>query len=304
MPLTIKKFKRSSLKKFDKSKAKKYKPSRLRVSRTRAVVNKQISKALNNYGETKFRGYTESCGAIVPKPAGSQPINYFFYNTGETLTQAGNNMFTPMNLYQFPKGDNATERNGDYMYLKKTHLKIELQMLPFRSSDLLIGQSSTTAFRVMIVKANRKYNKLGNSPIAADSLFLTTENDQVGFGSTTLSTFANMRQPINKRKWLVYKDTHFTLSTPSQEYQDTSIPADVQAINTANQKYPVNKLMNIDLPVYKKTHWPSDGDTPDSVDTQWLLIIQACRTNYCNPGIQPPRNVNINILGTTSASDS
>jgi len=217
-------------------------------------------------------------------------------------------MFTPMNLYEFPKGDNATERNGDYMFLKKSHLKIEIQMLPFRSSDLLIAGSSTTAFRVMIVKANRKYNKLGNSPIAGQSLFLTTENDQFGFGvpggTSTASTFANMRQPINKRKWLVYKDVHFTLSTPSQEYQDTSIPADVQAINAANPKYPVNKLMNIDLPIYKKTHWDPDEVTPDNVDTQWLLVIQAVRTNYCNPGIQAPRNININILGTTSASDS
>jgi len=312
MPISVKRFNRRTLKKFDKTKRKKYSkrnaPSRLRVSATRATVNKQISRALNNYGESKFQGYTESCGAIQAKPAGTQPISYFFYNTGETLTQPGNSMFTPMNLYEFPKGDNATERNGDYMFLKKSHLKIEIQMLPFRSSDLLIAGSSTTAFRVMIVKANRKYNKLGNSPIAGQSLFLTTENDQFGFGvpggTSTASTFANMRQPINKRKWLVYKDVHFTLSTPSQEYQDTSIPADVQAINAANPKYPVNKLMNIDLPIYKKTHWDPDEVTPDNVDTQWLLVIQAVRTNYCNPGIQAPRNININILGTTSASDS
>jgi len=113
-----------------------------------------------------------------------------------------------------------------------------------------------------------------------------------------------MYQPINKRKWLVYRDQRFTLSTPAQEYVDTSVPGEVNAINTANNKYPVRKLITLDLPVYKKTHFPSDSRTPDSIDTQWLIIIQSTRTNYCAQNVDAPKNMKLNILGTTCATDS
>jgi len=310
MPL---RYKRStynkSNKKYKPKKSKKYKsssvPSRLRVSTTRAVVNKQISTALRNYGESKFRGYNNSCIDPESKPNGNQPLSYYFYNTGEGLNQTGNNMFYPMELFNFPKGDNATERNGDYMYIKKTHLKMELQMIPQSSTgDLVNGNSSTTSFRFMVVKANRKYNKLGNSPIAAESLFITEENEEFGFSNPSQPVFSNMYQPINKRKWLVYRDQRFTLSTPAQEYVDTSVPGEVNAINTANNKYPVRKLITLDLPVYKKTHFPSDSRTPDSIDTQWLIIIQSTRTNYCAQNVDAPKNMKLNILGTTCATDS
>ena len=286
----------------------KNKPSRLRVSGARYSLNRTIAKQINNMSENKFQGFSVNCDIPVAKPAGTQPISYYFYNSGNALTQPGNSMFNPMNLFEFPKGDNSNERNGDYMYIKKSHLKMEIQMLPTTSSVSLQGLQSTTQFRLMLVKANRKYNKLGESPIAGNSLFLTTENDQFGFGTaggvSTASVFSNMSQPINKRKWLVYKDMRFTLSTPSQEFLDTSVPGEVSAINSANPKYPVKKYITCDLPVFKKTHFESDDVVPDSVDTQWLLVIAATPTNYCTDGVQAPRNIRLNILGTTSASDN
>jgi len=240
------------------------------------------------------------------KPAGTQPITYLFLNAGQTLIQAGNSMFSPMDLYNFPKGDSNLERNGDYMYIKKSHVKFEVQMLPQAGIDVN-AMNSTTEFRMMIVKANRKYNKLGSSPIAGNSLFLTSENDEFGFGTpgsvSTASVFANQQQPIDKRKWLVYKDTHFTLSTPAQEYGDSSLPQQF-ATNTANSRYPVKKYINFDLPIYKKCHFPSNQTTPDNVDTQFMIILQACRTNYCTALVDSPRNWRVNILATTSASDN
>ena len=282
----------------------KSKPSRLRVSSTRTYLTKAIARQINNMSENKFVGHTVVCAGTQPKPAGTQPISYFFYNTGLTLTQPGNSMFNAMGLYTFPKGDNSNQRNGDYMYIKKTHLKMEFQMLPFSDNSALAGLSSLTEFRVMIVKANRKFNKLGESPIAGESLFLGTENEQYGFASTTFSTYSNMQQPINKRKWLVYMDKHFTLTTPAQEYNDLT-PDQVTAINTAaSGRYPSKKFLNINLPIYKKCHFPSDQNVPDSVDTQWMLIVQCARSNYCNPGIEAPRNVAMNLTATTSALDN
>jgi hypothetical protein len=281
-------------------------PSRVRVSSLKYQINRQIVKAMSSVSESKFRSYSGECLMPQPKPAGTQPITYLFMNAGAQLTQAGNSMFQPMDLFNFPKGDSNLERNGDYMYVKKSHVKFEVQMLPQPGVDFN-AQNSTTEFRMIIVKANRKYNKLGASPLAGNSLFLTSENDEFGFGIpggvSTASVFANQQQPIDKRKWLVYKDTHFTLSPPAQEYGDSSLPQQF-ATNTANSRYPVKKYFNFDLPIYKKCHFPSDSNRPDNVDTQFLMILQAVRTNYCQDAVDAPRNWRVNILSTTSATDN
>lgn len=281
-------------------------PSRVRVSSLKYQINRQIVKAMSNVSESKFQSYSGECLMPQVKPAGNQPMTYIFLNAGAQLTQTGNSMFTPMDLYNFPKGDSNVQRNGDYMYVKKSHVKFEVQMLPQPGIDFN-AQNSTTEFRMIIVKANRKYNKLGSSPLPGNSLFLTSENDDFGFGvpggTSTASVFANMQQPIDKRKWLVYKDIHFTLSPPAQEYGDSALPQQF-ATNTANSRYPVKKYINFDLPIYKKCHFPSDSNLPDNVDTQFLMILQAVRTNYCQDEVDVPRNFRVNVLATTSATDN
>jgi len=283
-------------------------PSRYYSSKSRYSLNRLISSQVNRISENKFRGFTASCLRPVPKPAGTQPLSYIFLNSGEQLSHPSDVMYQPMNLFNFPRGDLPTERNGDYMYIKKSHIKFEIQMLPTSVVDTS-ALNSTTEFRLMVVKANRALNKLGVSPISGGGLFLNPENESFGFGVpgglSTNTTFENTSQPINKRQWIVYKDTKFTLSTPAQECSDNAVPAQF-AYNTANNKYPVKKFFSFNLPIWKKTHFNTQSHTPDSVDTQFLIILQACRTNYCADllDVNPPENFRVNVLGTTSASDN
>lgn len=277
-------------------------PSRVRVSKSRYTLNRAIAKQINNMTENKFQGYTGDCLVPVAKPAGAQPISYHLFNTGAPIASIPN--FIPMNLYQFPQGDGNTERNGNYLYIKKTHLKMEIQMLPTSNPAATPQEAlnSTTEFRLMIVKANRKFNKLGSSPAPSNSLFLNTQNDQFGLNDLASTTFINMQQPINKRKWLVYKDMRFTLSPPSREAID--VAPEQWAFNAANNKYPVKKFISLDLPIFKKCHFESDSDVPDNIDTQWMIVIQATRTNYCSASIGAPRDYRLNMAATTSASDN
>lgn len=278
-------------------------PSRVRVSKSRYTLNRAIAKQLNNMTENKFQGYNGDCLMPQEKPSGQQPLSYIFLNTGQQLPSAG--PFQPMDLYKFPQGDTGNERNGSYMFIKKSHLKMEIQMLPKTEQDVR-GLNSTTEFRLMIVKANRKFNKLGQSPVAGSSLFLDTQNNQFGFGvagiPSTASTFLNQKQPINKRKWLVYKDTSFTLTPPAQEILDNANPTQF-GYNTSNSKYPVKKFISCDLPIFKKCHFEDSTDVPSNVDTQWLIILQAVRSNYCGE-VKPPLNYRMNVVATTSASDN
>lgn len=280
-------------------------PSRARVSRKRTATTKAVSKVLQNFSENKFQGTNVDCSIPVAKPVGTQPISYHFFNTGNQLTGPMAAEFAapqgPLDLFTFAIGDNNDQRTGNYMYIKKSHMKFEVQMLPGLDITPNPGLTATTDFRLLVIKANRKYNELGNSPDAGASLFLNTQNDEFGYDSATATTFLSMSQPVNKRKWLVYRDQKFTLSPPATE-SSSGVPGEVT--NSAFSKYPVKKMVSFNLPVFKKTHFNNTSNVPDNLDTQWLIILQACPTSYCNNGVLAPRNYRVNILGTTSCADN
>lgn len=260
-------------------------------------VDKRIQKVLNSSGENKFQGYSGACLAPVAKPAGSQPISYHFLNTGVSLATALPEFATPMSLFRFPQGDGPTNRNGNSLYIKQSYIKGEVQMLPV-IGGLTQTANSPVEFRMLVVKANRKYNPLYVSPDPGGSLFLDTQNDEFGYDGTVASTFLNMNQPVNKRRWVVMCDKKFTLSPPSVVLDQVS------DVSLQNPKYAIKKRFRIKLPVFKKCHFNSNtANSPENVDTQWLFILQAVNSSYCNPGQVAPRNYSLNIYGTTTASD-
>lgn len=279
-----------------------YLPSRVRVSRTRYQRTKAIARSLNNLAENKFSGFIGNCLTPVAKPAGSQPISYLFYNAGHNLGLALPE-FNAMNLWRYQRGDQNINRDGDYMFIKKSSLKMEVQMLPYSDVASQITSQTAVEFRVMVVKANRKYNPLATFGDPGTNLFLTNSNGKFGYDGTTESVYVNFQQPINKRQWLVYCDKRFTLTPPSVD----DIALGGERINTARQNLPTKKYINLSLPCYKKCHFNNaSGDavnTPDNFDGQFLIIIQAVRASYCLEDTRRPENWRVNMIGSTSASD-
>ena len=275
-------------------------PSRYRASPARGKQTLYLERALRNFAGRKYQGYTGDCLMPVSKPAGTQPISYHFYNSGKQL---GANLpeYNPMNLFKFAKGDANDERVGNYMTISKSHIKMEIQTLPLDSVNVL-GQP-VIQFRLMVIKANRKFNSLGSSPDPGESLFLNTQNEQFGYDGTTATTFLNFAQPINKRKWLVYRDQRFKLSCPSETLDSTAS----ERVQGSFPKYNTKKYIEFDLPVHKKCHFVDSEDefenVPENLDSQWLIILQAANGSYCTVGTTAPRNYAVNMLGTTSAYD-
>lgn len=260
-------------------------------------VDKRIQKVLNSTGENKFQGFSGACLPPVPKPAGTQPISYHFLNSGVSLAASLPEYATPMSLFRFPQGDGPTERNGNSLYIKQSYIKGEIQMLPV-IGDASMTNNSAVEFRMLLVKANRKYNPLYVSPDPGGSLYLDTQNSEFGYDGTVASTFLNMNQPINKRRWVVMCDKKFTLSPPSV------ILDQVSDVSLQNPKYAIKKRFRLKLPVFKKCHFAGNSaNSPENVDTQWLFILQAVNSAYCNVGTTAPRNYALNIYGTTTASD-
>ncbi len=280
-------------------------PSRLRVSRTRNRQTTKMTSMMRNVSGSKYQGYSGDCLVPKAKPAGTQPINYIFMNTGKDLTAVGGSLanYVPQNLFSFPQGIGNDQRLGDYMFLRNTHLKFEIQTLPYRSNDEPDGQQPIIQYRFMIVKSNRKYDSLGVFDDPGNSLFLDTQNDAFGYGlpggTSTSSTFLNFGAPINKRDWLVYCDKRFKLSAPS-----------VLSIDRQNSfpKYNTKKYISINLPSNKKSHFknsPTDElNVPNNFDTQWLVIVQAVHGSYCTTDTSVPKNWTMNVTGTTSAYDN
>ncbi|AXQ65728.1 MAG: putative capsid protein [Cressdnaviricota sp.] len=285
-------------------------PSRARYSANRTNMTRMISRVLANNAENKFQGYTGICLEPIQKPAGQQPISYHLYNTGNQLINQPE--FTPMNLFKFPQGDGNDERIGNNMYIRKSHITMQIQCLPFTDIQTIAGDQPIVEFRLMVVKANRKYNPLGTSPDPGTALMLNTQNNKFGYDTLDAQapTFYYDNLPINKRKFLVYKDQRFKLSYPVIDDRDVQ-PGGQVRLNTAYPKYATSKKIRINLPVYKKCHFRNEGqspdpadDTPDNLDSQWLIILQAMYPSHCLAGTRRPQNYVLNMCGTTSAHDN
>jgi len=283
------------------------KPSRLRVSNTRTAVTRAVNATLNNFSENKFCGYRSSCNKPDSKPIGTQPMSYMFFNTGQEITSLPE--FNHMDLYKFPLGDHNYERHGQYMYLKKTSLTMEIQMLPETIvNEVPTGYQPDVQFRFMVIKANRKFDKLYKTKNPGDSLFLTPFNNEYGYNDPVLNPFEYNNAIINKKNWLVYRDWKFSLSVPSLAYMpDPNEPAGI--LQNARSRLPTRKVINISLPIWKKTHFKNDPDVPelnvpDNLDTQWLIIVQATRGSPCASESTPPDNFRMNMFGTTTARDN
>lgn len=285
---------------------KKSKPSRLfsgkkTYNQTRRITN----TVMRNISESKYQGARKDCLQTVAKPLGTiRPMSYIFLNTGASIATQHPEFGTPLNLFQFPQGTNGDQRVGEYMYVRHTHLKMEVSCLPSNPVPTSLDPylNAPVRCRLMVVKANRKNNRYGKSPSPGASLFIDTQNGGFGYNETTGSINLLMKQPINKRKWIVYKDTSFTLT-----------PVAIQSNAQGGQVYNPGRgracyRTSMKLPVYKKTHFDNSTNTPDDIDTQWLIILQCARETHCFGGDEVtqvrPQQIRMELLGTTSALDN
>ena len=274
-------------------------PSRFRTKTTYRRTKRVVNTVLKAVSENKFQGYSpEQCIGPTPKPGGGAAANisYHFFNAGGDISGQLAEYTNPMNLYEFKPGTGSDQRIGKTMYIRKSHVKFEIQMTPQTTTGF---PYSAVRFRLMIVKRNMQAQKFENEYADPGStLFLDTQNGQFGYDSTSTNSFMHMCQPINKRQWLVYKDKTFTLSSPISQDQ-------TPAINASTMKYPSRKLFNITLPIMKKVTFAEGPlNVPKNVDTQWLIILQGIIEGTCGYGGEAPRNYAVNVLGTTSALDN
>lgn len=276
---------------------------------------------LSLVAETKFQGYNSDT-IVAPygnqsadplgKPGGTQPISYTCFNTGGPLASIqGTNQWNSMDMFRYTVGDSSTQRDGNYLFIKGSTLKFQIQTLGAPNTGtagggINQGLNNPIDFRIMIVKGNRKNSSLGTVPVLNETLFLDTQNGEFGPSGTAASPYLYFNAPINTRRWLTYKDMKCTLQPAAVDFNDQSAGS---SINTSTGRFPSKKEFSIRLPVNKKVHFDSSTNRPDSIDTQWMVVIQAISSGYTLANssdwsqIGAPRNFKVQALGTTSALD-
>lgn len=250
---------------------------------SRKVYRKRrtFGKQLNTLGETKLRP-CDNLSEVAPVQIQAAAQAYFFAcNIGPTALFTGSN---PINGIQTSQGVAYNERIGNYLYFKKTHLTMRIEMTTGTSNPPI-------QFRLIMFKIRRSVSPSGLTASWASDGFLSTDGFPFGHASSGITGLDLVMQPLNKRDWVIYKDTKFIL----QNYNDVNLPP-----STIYNHYPASKEYQFNMPYYKKTYIPPSGLSPSDLNFSYGVVLYAhtlARDNF------PANGFEVTTRGTTSFCD-
>lgn len=264
---------------------KKY-PVRLQPSRQNYNMAVAVSKALSRVAETKVLAMTKF-NEVNPTPIqlGAQAYTTSYTIGSIPTIWSGITGINSLTNFQFPQGDGASDRDGDSIFLKKSHFSIELDM------NQNLPQRSVVEFRVIAFKPNRATDPVGITRNWGLGLFLDTDGNYFGHQTAGISGTDLMLQPINRRHYFVMSDRKFTLS-PSADLAQ-ALPSKFTGVN------PISRTMLFNCPFNKKVHFEG-ANTPQNIDPHMCVVI------YARPiGRDAVADVwETNVRGTTSFQDA
>ena len=210
---------------------------------------------LNRFSETKLVQCV-SQNEDNPNPIQTGALAHFISYTIGLTTQVNGGV--AINGIVIPQGNSSFSRQGDYVYLKKTHLQLKLEMTNNAAQ-------TPTQFRVILAKLRRYNSPAGTTNQLESSLFLDPTGVAFGHATGGKTGIDLMMSPINKRSWVIYKDFKFTL----QNFNDLgTAPA------TIYNKYPCYKDFYCNLPYFKKVKYGT-SNLPLDIDYRYTLIMYS-----------------------------
>ena len=231
-----------------------YAGSKRTYNKTKALGNQ-----MRNFAETSYIALTNKDSAT---PHQVQSTNAYFkgFTLGPTVP-TGWTSYESLDGMTVAQGTGQNQRIGASMYIKNTHLNMEIDMvLPDSGVD-----AHATEFRVIVFKVKPAARNLGVSLTPNTSLFLDTSGNQIGHESTGVTGTDLMLQPLDRRRWVIYRDQKFTLSP---QLKPTT------SGGWTSTKYPVMKRFSINMPFYQKTKFDASG-VPFELDMHYGVVIYA-----------------------------
>lgn len=263
-------------------------PTRLRGSRMQYALNRAVGKVINGITENKLvpvNPINESSG--IPIQLGA--IAYYKGFVLGGIPGGWDTSLENLGGTTIPQGTSDGQRIGDSVYLRKTHLMIEIE------AQTAYQQCIPKEFRVVIVKSRQANVPAGLTVYPQNSLFLNNSGEAFGYATSGVNGSDLMLQPINKRNWSVFMDRKFMLSNPVANQIGDAV--DSPFVNWTG-KYPNQRRISVNLPFYAKTHY-SSGGVPADLDTHYVVYVFA-------KGVGKDYSADdweVNIRGTTSYKD-
>lgn len=260
-------------------------PARFAYSKKTYRKNTTIAKTLSKFSERKLKALRPLDEAQpFAIQVGAQAF-YYSWNTGVNAPAAWSG-FQPVGGFDYTQGSDNNGRDGRYMFLDHTTANMSIHMNG-------VGVNyPPTQFRVICFKARRATTPAGISYAPTKTLFLksggdVTGHEVAGFNGNDISLL-----PLNKRDWIILKDSRFTLQ--NYNFQASSETASFQG------KYPSFKQMRMNFNHKIKTSFENEQDEPLDFDFHYGVIIYAMSVGRD----QKADAWEVNLRGTTSAFDN
>ena len=343
-------FKRSSRKRTTFRKRSSKKPTRYWGTKgrpRRQIALTSLAKSLSALAETKLLPYNQQ--DRVPRIWSSNNyMSHFMFNlghqklSGQSLpidpTTGGVSTLKGMEMFNIPplKTDASgafikpTEsREGNSVYIKHNITKFMVSMRPYirdlytnsedppdEITDNLKASSQPVAFRLLVVRPNRKNTNTAPNP--ANDLFRNEAGTEFGIETTTkLTQLALQTSLINTRKYNVLRDQKFKLSPQMVYVSDINTIADdpgahqigMNALSQNTTRHPYSKMFRIKVPVNKKVFYSAKDPTnidPQNYNDGTFVVLLA---SWANQRIEDvglvkyPDNWCVDTLSTTAFAD-
>lgn len=260
--------------------------------RNKTKETRALSKKLDNMIETKVDGLQSyiaqpsAAASPVPGTANAGQIVNFHLGPGPSLPTAWNGTWQSLDGIPNSTGTGSQERVGDYIYLKRTTVNMQIDLVPDPTAAV---SNAPWEFRVVVGKSNRKYNPAGVSPNPNASLLISPSAANRGLGSNVDERLL-MLSPPNRRNFTIKRDMKFILEANH---------ASGSTLGTApTGHYGCTKQLQFTLPHSKKVRFDSNGN-PTNYDYHYFIIV------YGRPiGGASGSRWNVTATGSTSYNDN
>lgn len=264
--------------------------ARFNVSKPQFKINKAVSRAMSRMSETKLVSVSPiNAGGLNGTPGnilgtGSNPRVYAWGGVLDNVPTSWDSGLVSLGGINTIQGDAANEHVGNYVYLKKTSINLQL--------DMVYNDSATKQlqFRMLVCKSRQLAVPAGQQDLPQTTLFINQIGNRQGTASVSslaMTPFEVMNNPINKRNWVVLRDSKFFLNNPTSMQQG---------------KYPSRRNFRITLPHYSKTKITTSGELLD-YDSHYLIYIFATVPGALTNAVLPD-DFRVTARGTTSYTDN
>lgn len=257
-------------------------PARARFGRRTFNRNKAIAKFTNNLSETKLLP-TTVYNELPSIPIQLGAIATYVGFVMNDIPSGWDSSLNKLGGIGMGQGLTGSQRIGNYVYLKKTHLNLQVDI-----NETSQSYQPPNEYRLLVVKQRGSVIPAGLTDTPQTSLFLNTIGAPQGYTTGGFNGMDCMLAPVNKRDWVVFRDQKFTLSTPST------------AGGGMNYKYPSRKNLMINLPYWAKTRYHPTTNLPEDLDTHYLVYLFASAIGKDRSS----NNWEVTTRGTTSYSDN